>query len=106
MPSKEEVYGAEVFPAVLRAVQEVKAELEARQLPILDLYPAFRELGRQKPPFYRTDIHLNELGNQIVADTIAGWIEAEKIFTAPICRGGHCRRWCRLALWSRCARLR
>ena len=68
---------------MLRPVEEVKAELEARQLPILDLYPAFRELGRQKSPFYRADIHLNELGNQIVADAIAGWIEAEKIFTTP-----------------------
>jgi lysophospholipase L1-like esterase len=83
LPSKEELYGAEAFPAVLRSVEEVKAELEARQLSILDLYPAFRELGRQKSPFYRADIHLNELGNQIVADAIAGWIEAEKIFTAP-----------------------
>jgi hypothetical protein len=83
LPSKEELYGAEAFPAVLRSVEEVKTELEARQLSILDLYPAFRELGRQKSPFYRADIHLNELGNQIVADAIAEWIEAEKIFTAP-----------------------
>jgi lysophospholipase L1-like esterase len=81
LPSKEEIYGAEAFPAVLRPVEEVKAELEARQLPILDMYPAFREFGREKPPFYRADIHLNQLGNQIVADTIAGWIEGEKIFT-------------------------
>ena len=81
MPSKEELYGAEAFPAVLRPVEEVKAELAARQLPILDLYPALRELGLEKSPFYRTDIHLNELGNQIVADAIAGWIEAEQIFT-------------------------
>jgi lysophospholipase L1-like esterase len=83
LPSKEELYGAEAFPAVLRPVEEVRAELEARQLPILDLYPAFRELGRQKSPFYRADIHLNALGNQIVADAIAGWIEAEKIFATP-----------------------
>ena len=83
LPSKEELYGAEAYPAVLRPVEDVKAELEARQVPILDLYPAFRELGREKPPFYRIDIHLNELGNQIVADAIAGWIEAEKIFVTP-----------------------
>ncbi len=83
MPSKEELYGAEAFPAVLRPVEEVKAELAARQLPILDLYPALRELGLEKSPFYRTDIHLNELGNQIVADAIAGWIEDEQIFTTP-----------------------
>lgn len=80
LPSKEELYGAEAFPAVLRSVEDVKAELHARQVPLLDLYPAFRELGRRKPPFYRADIHLNELGNQIVANAIAGWIEAEKVF--------------------------
>jgi hypothetical protein len=83
LPSKEELYGAEAYPAVLRPVEDVKAELEARQLPVLDLYPAFRELGREKSPFYPIDIHLNELGNQIVADAIAGWIEAEKIFPVP-----------------------
>jgi len=83
LPSKEELYGAEVFPAVLRPVQEVRAELEARQLPVLDLYPAFRELGQERPPFYRADIHLNQLGNQIVADAIAGWIQEEAIFPAP-----------------------
>jgi lysophospholipase L1-like esterase len=83
LPSKEELYGAEAFPAVLRPVEKVRAELEARQLPTLDLYPAFRELGRQKSPFYRADIHLNELGNQIVADAIADWIEAERIFATP-----------------------
>jgi lysophospholipase L1-like esterase len=52
-------------------------------VPLLDLYPAFRELGQDEPLFYRADIHLNELGNQIVADAIAGWIEAEKIFVTP-----------------------
>jgi SGNH hydrolase-like domain, acetyltransferase AlgX len=83
LPSKEELYGAEVFPAVLRPVQEVRAELEARQLPVLDLYPAFRELGQERPPFYRADIHLNELGNQIVADAIGRWIQEEGIFPAP-----------------------
>jgi hypothetical protein len=82
LPSKEEVYGAESFPAVLRSVQEVKAELEARGLPVLDLYPALRERGRDRPPFYRADIHLNELGNQIAADAIASWIADQKIFVS------------------------
>jgi hypothetical protein len=79
LPSKEELYGAEAFPAVLRPVEDVKAELKARQFPILDLYPALRAAGREKSPYYRADIHLNELGNRIVADAIAGWIEDEKI---------------------------
>ena len=83
LPGKEELYGAEAFPAVRRAAQEVTSELEARQLPVLDLYPAFRELGREKAPFYCADIHLNELGNQIVADELGRWIVDEKIFTSP-----------------------
>ena len=80
LPSKEELYAAEAYPAVLRSVQEVKAELEARRLAVLDLYPAFRERGREVPPFYRADIHLNELGNQIAADEIASWIADQDIF--------------------------
>jgi lysophospholipase L1-like esterase len=83
VPSKEELYGADTFPAILRPVQEVRAGLEARQLPVLDLYPTFHELGRQRPPFYRADMHLNALGNQIVADALATWIANQKIFTAP-----------------------
>jgi hypothetical protein len=83
LPSKEELYGAEAFPAVLRAGQEVRAELEARRLPVLDLYPAFRALGPDKSPFYRADIHLNAFGNEIVADAIAGWIAEQGVFTEP-----------------------
>jgi hypothetical protein len=83
LPSKEELYAAEGFPAVLRPIQEVRAELEARELPVLDLYPAFHALGQERPPFYRADIHLNELGNQIVADAIARWIQQEQIFPPP-----------------------
>jgi hypothetical protein len=83
LPSKEEVYGAAAFPAVLRSVQEVRRELESRGLPLLDLYPVFEELGQQAPPFYRADIHLNELGSQIVAAALAKWVTDEKIFTAP-----------------------
>lgn len=83
VPSKEELYAAEAFPTVLRTVEAVKSELESRRLPVLDLYPAFRERGRESPPFYRADMHLNELGNRIVADELARWIADERIFTGP-----------------------
>ena len=83
MPSKEELYGAEVFAPVLRAAQEIKAGLEARGLPFLDLYPVFRELDDPRPPFYRADIHPNAFGNQIVADALAKWIADQNIFTTP-----------------------
>jgi len=83
VPSKEELYGAQAFPAILRPIQEVRAGLESRGLPVLDLYPTFRELGREQPPFYPADMHLNALGNQIIADALATWIADHKIFTTP-----------------------
>ena len=83
VPSKEEIYGAEAFPAVLRSIEEVRSGLELRHFPVLDLYPVFSELGQEQPPFYRADMHLNQFGNQIVADAIAKWIGDEQIFTAP-----------------------
>ncbi len=53
-----------------------------RRLPVLDLYPVFRQYGRERPPFYRADTHLNALGHRIVAEAIAKWIADEHIFTA------------------------
>ncbi len=97
MPSKEELYGAEVFAPVLRADQEIKAGLEARGLPFLDLYPAFRELDDPRPPFYRADIHPNAFGNQIVADALAKWIADQNIFTTPPRSRDRRRRWRRSA---------
>ncbi len=88
VPSKEEVYGAEAFPAILRPIQEVRAGLEARGLPVLDLYPAFHRLGEERPPFYRADMHLNALGNQIVADALAKWIADQNVFTPATVAGG------------------
>jgi len=81
IPSKEEIYAAEAYPQVLRPWQDVKAELEARRLPTLDLYPVLRNSGRDGgPPFFRVDSHLNEYGNQVVADALAQWITEQKIF--------------------------
>jgi hypothetical protein len=83
MPSKEELYGADDFPAILRSAQQVRAGLEARGLPVLDLYPVFRELGRERSPFYRADPHPNAFGAQIIADALAKWITDQNVFPAP-----------------------
>ncbi len=82
VPSKEEIYGAKAFPAILGPIEEMRAGLQARGLPTLDLYPAFRDLGRERPPFWRADMHLDPLGNQIVADAIDRWIVDQNIFPA------------------------
>ena len=80
LPSKEEIYGAEAFPAVLRTWREAKQELTTRGIPFIDLYPAFR-LGKSEPPaFFPTDIHFTERGNRIIADSIAAWARAHEVF--------------------------
>ncbi len=83
VPSKEEIYAAKDFPAVLRTIQEVRAGLAKRELPVLDLYPVFRERGQEHSPFYRTDMHLDPLGNQIMANAVAQWIADQHLFAAP-----------------------
>lgn len=70
-PSKEELYAAREFPELLTVVHEARAELAARQMPVLDLYPVFEELGAARPAFFRSDMHLNAYGHRIVADALA-----------------------------------
>ncbi len=81
MPSKEELYGSRSNPVILKPIQEVRAGLESRGIPTLDLYPI---LGRQWPegpaPFYHADMHPNALGNRIIADAIHDWIVARGVF--------------------------
>jgi lysophospholipase L1-like esterase len=83
VPSKEELYAARAFPAVLRPIQEVRAGLAAKGLPVLDLYPVFRERGGEHSPFYRADMHLDQLGNRILADAVAQWIARHHPFAPP-----------------------
>ncbi len=74
LPSKEELYGAEAFRPVLRAIQDTRQELTARRIPFLDLYDTISHEGRNVSAFYPTDIHFNAFGNQLIADAIAKWI--------------------------------
>lgn len=80
VPSKEEIYAARAFPEVLRSWREVTAELAARRLPVLDLYPVFRREALNQSAFFRVDAHLNPTGNRLVAEALAQWITREKVF--------------------------
>jgi hypothetical protein len=80
VPSKEEIYAAREFPEVLRPWREVTAELAARRLPVLDLYPVFRHEALSQPAFFRVDAHLNATGNRLVAESLATWISGEQVF--------------------------
>jgi len=73
--SKEEVYGASAFPDVLTTVEAVRGRLHAADLPVLDLYPVFRDQGRSRPPFYKRDIHFNAYGNELVAHALEAWVK-------------------------------
>jgi len=79
IPSKEELYAAEALPEVLRTWRETKVELAARGLPTVDLYPVLGEHAQSRPPFFRVDTHLNEFGNQVVAEALAKWITEQRI---------------------------
>jgi hypothetical protein len=74
LPSKEELYGAERFPPVRRTVEAVEAGLDSVGVPWLDLYRPVREGAGQESAFFRRDIHLNLLGNELVAREIEEWI--------------------------------
>ncbi len=87
IPCKEELYGAEAAPEILRSIEAVRSGLEQRGLPTLDLYPAFA--GRKGPPFYFADMHLNALGNRIAAETIAAWVRQEGVLPPPVDASGN-----------------
>ena len=80
VPSKEELYAAKLFPEILDTAREARMELEARRMPTLDLYPVFEAVAASHPVFYKTDMHLNAFGHQLVADALAGWIARERMF--------------------------
>jgi hypothetical protein len=83
VPNKEELYGADALPANLRTVEEVREGMDARGLPVLDLYPVLAESAREQPAFYPADMHLNAFGNRIIADAIERWIADQRIFPPP-----------------------
>ncbi len=74
LPSKEEIYGAASYPAVLHTVRDVRTAMDAAGLPVLDLYPLFRERGQWRAPFYARDIHFTAYGNQLVANALSRWV--------------------------------
>jgi hypothetical protein len=74
LPSKEEIYGADAYPAVLNAVRDVHASLGAANLPVLDLYDVFRERGKERPLFFKRDIHFSAYGNAVAAEALDRWI--------------------------------
>lgn len=73
IPSKEEIYAVPAEASRENAVAQVRRWLDEAGIPFLDLYPIFRERGRERSLYFPRDIHLNAYGNQVVAETFVAW---------------------------------
>ena len=73
IPSKEELFGVAPTTGAHNAVERLRQRLQQAQLPVLDLYAALRDSGKTQPPYFRSDIHLNQYGNRIVAEQFVSW---------------------------------
>ena len=78
LPSKEEIFAADVAARHDSAVGVLMAELDRRGIVYLDLYPLLQDAGRRHTPFYVRDVHLNAQGNKVVADAFIRWAQASQ----------------------------
>jgi lysophospholipase L1-like esterase len=83
IPGKEEPYVAKNYPEILGVVEAARAELVARKMDVLDLYPEFERALKGPPPYFLTDMHLNSVGHRIVANAVAAWASINDVFTKP-----------------------
>jgi hypothetical protein len=75
IPSKEEIFAVNDSHRKHNIVARTRERLREAHLPILDLYPAIREAGARRSPYFKFDIHLNEYGNRIVAEQFVSWLQ-------------------------------
>ncbi|RPI29643.1 MAG: hypothetical protein EHM61_00870 [Acidobacteria bacterium] len=68
MPSKEEV-----FTRSYSVVNTVRSALDRAGIEYLDLYEVIAQKAAVRSPYFCRDIHLNEYGNQMVADFLDNW---------------------------------
>jgi SGNH hydrolase-like domain, acetyltransferase AlgX len=71
MPSKEELYASRGSPVADNLADRIAGRLVSAGMPVLDLYPVFRDIGVAHATFFERDMHLTAYGNRIVADALA-----------------------------------
>ncbi|HXK58413.1 MAG TPA: hypothetical protein PLP42_00835 [Acidobacteriota bacterium] len=71
IPSKEEIYGRSY--ALVRSVRDA---LDRAEIDYLDLYHPIEKAANRRSPYFCRDIHLNDHGNQVVADYLDRWWRA------------------------------
>ncbi len=84
MPTKEQVYrsmsepllGADKLALLDEPYNLMKDFCAQENLTCLDLLPILQDYAADEQIYYTTDMHLNARGNAILAETLAGWIDA------------------------------
>ena len=76
IPSKEELYAVDPQRQVENASSRVVELLVEAGIPFLNLGEVLRR-DTDRAAYYPRDIHLNEYGNRVVAEAMAGWMATE-----------------------------
>jgi hypothetical protein len=79
IPSKEELYAAQAYPPVMRAVEAVRRGLDSLHLATIDLYRPMEAGTAGGVPFFARDIHFTVYGNRIVGDALADSLQARGV---------------------------
>ena len=82
MPTKEQVYrdlsepllGADKLALLDQPYQMMKDFCAQENLTCIDLLPIFQQ-HTDEQLYFTTDMHLNKRGNEVLAETLAGWIQ-------------------------------
>jgi hypothetical protein len=78
IPSKEELFGIDAAQATANLSSRFKQRLAAMSLPLIDLYPRLQKEGAKQAVYFPHDIHLNALGNKIVAEELTAWFRRRR----------------------------
>ncbi len=76
IPAKEELFAINDDVAQIGVKELVVQHLTEMELPFLDLYPILQSRGVDSSVYYQRDIHLNALGNQLIAEAFVDWRSA------------------------------
>jgi hypothetical protein len=87
LPSKEELFAVPRAATTGNLVSRTRERLVKAGFAVLDLYPAIRDAGLTKSPYFPTDSHLNEYGHRVVAEAFVAWFRQNFPVTTPLASG-------------------
>jgi SGNH hydrolase-like domain, acetyltransferase AlgX len=91
LPSKEELFAVPPAATTANLVSRARERLLKAGFAVLDLYPAIRDAGLSKSPYFRTDAHFNEYGHRVVAEAFVAWFRHTFPPTSPMAASGRPR---------------